>query len=125
MNYDVVGSPNGYLGVDDADTSTFPAPAGVPIPEGSEAIEEVYERYYTAVGQPCDHSEYTGRSDYQAFSQNGVPSGGPFTGAEVRRTAAQARIWGGAAGQSFDRATPGPVTPLRSTTTSSSRSTAT
>jgi hypothetical protein len=102
MNYDMVGSPNGYLGVYDADTSTFPAPAGVPIPDGSEAIEDLYESYYTAVGQPYDDSEYSGRSDYQAFIQNGIPSGGLFTGAEVRKTPLQAKTWGGTADTSFD-----------------------
>ena len=102
MNYDMVGSPNGYLGVYDADTSTFPAPAGVAIPAGSEAIEDVYESYYTKVGQPYDDSEYSGRSDYQAFIQNGIPSGGLFTGAEVVKTPLQALTWGGTAGRSFD-----------------------
>jgi Zn-dependent M28 family amino/carboxypeptidase len=102
MNYDMVGSSNGYLGVYDADTSTFPAPAGVPIPDGSEAIEDLYESYYTSVGQPYDDSEYSGRSDYQAFIQNGIPSGGLFTGAEVRKTPLQAETWGGTADASFD-----------------------
>ncbi len=104
MNYDMVGSPNGYLGVYDANESTFPAPAGVPIPAGSEAIEAVYESYYTKVGQPYDDSEYSGRSDYQAFIQSGIPSGGLFTGAEVPKTAEQADpdLWGGTAGAAFD-----------------------
>jgi Zn-dependent M28 family amino/carboxypeptidase len=102
MNYDMIGSPNGYLGVYDADTSTFPAPAGVPIPPGSAAIEDLYESYYTKVGQPYDDSEYSGRSDYQAFIQTGIPSGGLFTGAEVPKTALQAATWGGTAGASFD-----------------------
>jgi hypothetical protein len=41
----MVGSPNYVFMVYDADQSTFPAPAGVPIPEGSVAIEELYESY--------------------------------------------------------------------------------
>jgi Zn-dependent M28 family amino/carboxypeptidase len=102
MNYDMVGSSNGYLGVYDADESTFPAPAGVPIPDGSEAIEAVYESFYTKAGKPYDDSQFSGRSDYQAFIQNGIPAGGLFTGAEVPKTAEQAVIWGGTAGQSFD-----------------------
>jgi Zn-dependent M28 family amino/carboxypeptidase len=100
MNYDMVGSPNGFLGVYDADESSFVAP--VPVPAGSEAIEDVYESFYTSVGQPYDDSEFSGRSDYQAFINNGIPSGGLFTGAEVRKTEEQQAIWGGTAGEQFD-----------------------
>jgi Zn-dependent M28 family amino/carboxypeptidase len=100
MNYDMVGSPNYFLGVYDADQSTFEAP--VVVPAGSEAIEDVYESYYTKVGQPYDDSEFSGRSDYEAFILAGIPSGGLFTGAEVRKTEEQAAIWGGLAGEQFD-----------------------
>ena len=100
MNYDMVGSPNGFLGVYDADESSFTAP--VAVPPGSEAIEAVYESFYTSVGRPYDDSQFSGRSDYQAFIENGIPSGGLFTGAEVVKTARQAEIWGGTAGQPFD-----------------------
>jgi Zn-dependent M28 family amino/carboxypeptidase len=102
MNYDMIGSPNYFFGVYDADQSTFPAPAGVPIPPGSEAIEDVYESYYTLVGEPYDDSEFSGRSDYQAFINNGIPAAGLFTGAEVRKTAEQQAIWGGMTGEQFD-----------------------
>jgi Zn-dependent M28 family amino/carboxypeptidase len=101
MNYDMVGSPNYFLGVYDADKSTFAA-EGVPIPAGSIAIEDVYESYYTLVDEPYDDSEFSGRSDYQAFIEADIPSGGLFTGAEVVKTAAQQAIWGGTAGQQFD-----------------------
>jgi Zn-dependent M28 family amino/carboxypeptidase len=102
MNYDMVGSPNFVLMVYDADQSSFPPPAGVPIPDGSEAIEDLYESYYTWIGEPYDDTQFSGRSDYQAFIEAGIPSGGLFTGAEVRKTAEQASIWGGTAGQQFD-----------------------
>jgi Zn-dependent M28 family amino/carboxypeptidase len=100
MNYDMVGSPNYIFMVYDADQSTFTAP--VPVPPGSEAIEDVYETYYTWVGEPYDDAEFSGRSDYQAFILNGVPAGGLFTGAEVVKNAAQEAIWGGTAGDQFD-----------------------
>ena len=80
----------------------FPAPVGVPIPEGSEAIENLYERFYTSVDQPYDDAQFSGRSDYQAFIEAGIPSGGLFTGAEGVKTAEQATIWGGTAGAQFD-----------------------
>jgi Zn-dependent M28 family amino/carboxypeptidase len=102
LNYDMVGSPNGILMAYDADQSTFPAPEGVPIPAGSEAIEDLYERYYTWVGEPYDDAQFSGRSDYQAFIANGIPAGGLFTGAEVPKNEAQAAIWGGTAGEAFD-----------------------
>ena len=102
LNFDMVGSPNYFLGVYDADTSTFDPPAGVPIPEGSESIEDVFESFYTLRDEPYDDTQFSGRSDYQAFILNGIPSGGLFTGAEVVKTAAQQAIWGGTAGAQFD-----------------------
>jgi Zn-dependent M28 family amino/carboxypeptidase len=102
MNYDMVGSPNYIFMVYDADESTFPAPDGVPIPAGSPAIEDLYERYYTKVGEPYDDTEFSGRSDYQAFIENGIPSGGLFTGAEEPKTEEQEAIWGGEAGEWLD-----------------------
>ena len=102
MNYDMVGSPNYIFMVYDADESTFPAPEGVPIPDGSEAIEDLYESYYTSIGEPYDDTEFSGRSDYQAFIENDIPAGGLFTGAEEPKTAEQAAIWGGTAGQQLD-----------------------
>jgi Zn-dependent M28 family amino/carboxypeptidase len=100
MNYDMIGSPNYIFMVYDSDQSTFEAP--VEIPEGSIAIEDVYESYYTAIGEPYDDTEFSGRSDYEAFILAGIPSGGLFTGAEVVKTELQEEIWGGTAGEQFD-----------------------
>jgi Zn-dependent M28 family amino/carboxypeptidase len=100
MNYDMVGSPNYIQMVYDADQSTFPAP--VPIPDGSTAIEDVYESYYTMIGEPYDDTEFSGRSDYEAFILAGIPSSGLFTGAEEVKTEEQQAIWGGTADEQFD-----------------------
>jgi Zn-dependent M28 family amino/carboxypeptidase len=100
LNYDMVGSPNHVQMVYDSDQSTFPAP--VEIPEGSIAIEDLYESYYTAIGEPYDDTEFSGRSDYEAFILAGIPSGGLFTGAEEIKTEEQAAIWGGTPGEQFD-----------------------
>jgi len=100
MNYDMVGSPNYIFMVYDADESTFEAP--VVVPDGSEAIEDVYESYYTKIGEPYDDTEFSGRSDYEAFILAGIPSSGLFTGAEVIKTPEQEEIWGGTAGEQFD-----------------------
>src|SRR5829696_1892016 len=102
LNYDMIASPNYIFMVYDADESTFPAPEGVPIPAGSTAIEDVYESYYTRIGEPYDDTEFSGRSDYQAFIENDIPSGGLFTGAEEVKTEEQEAIWGGTAGEWFD-----------------------
>ena len=100
LNFDMVGSPNYVFQVYDADESTFEAP--VPIPPGSTAIEDVFESFYTLRNEPYDDSEFSGRSDYQAFIVNGIPAGGLFTGAEEEKTAEQAAIWGGTVGAQFD-----------------------
>jgi hypothetical protein len=102
MNYDMIGSPNYIFMVYDADESTFPAPDGVTIPPGSEAIEDLYESYYTMIGEPYDDTEFSGRSDYEAFILAGIPAGGLFTGAEEIKTEEQEAIWGGTAGEAFD-----------------------
>ncbi|HEV2797693.1 MAG TPA: M20/M25/M40 family metallo-hydrolase [Nocardioides sp.] len=102
LNFDMIGSPNYYFGIYDADQSSFKAPAGVTVPKGSEHIEGTLESFYTVRDEPYDDSAFSGRSDYQAFINNGIPSGGLFTGAEVVKTAKQQAIWGGVAGKSFD-----------------------
>jgi Zn-dependent M28 family amino/carboxypeptidase len=100
LNFDMVGSPNYVQMVYDADESTFEAP--VPIPPGSIAIEDLFESFYTLRNEPYDDTEFSGRSDYQAFIEDGIPAGGLFTGAEEIKTAEQVAIWGGTAGMQFD-----------------------
>ena len=74
----------------------------MPVPPGSIAIEDLFESFYTLRDEPYDDAEFSGRSDYQAFINNGIPAGGLFTGAEVRKTAAQQAIWGGTTGAQYD-----------------------
>jgi len=100
LNFDMVASPNYIFMVYDGDESSYEAP--VVVPEGSIEIEDLFERYFTSVGQPYDDAEYSGRSDYEAFILNGIPAGGLFTGAEDVKTAEQAAIWGGTAGEWLD-----------------------
>ncbi|GAA3643487.1 aminopeptidase PaaP [Microbacterium awajiense] len=102
LNFDMIGSPNYVFMVYDGDESGFPAPAGVPIPEGSIQIEDLFESFYTKAGEPYDDAQFSGRSDYQAFILNDIPSGGLFTGAEVVKTPEQEAIWGGTAGEQYD-----------------------
>ncbi|WP_010147637.1 M28 family peptidase [Serinicoccus profundi] len=101
LNFDMIASPNYYFGVYDANESSFEAP--VTVPAGSEHIEGTFESFYTLRGEPYDDSAFSGRSDYQAFINEGIPSGGLFTGAEVVKTPEQQAVWGGVAGESFDQ----------------------
>ena len=100
LNFDMVGSPNFIYGVYDADESSFAASA--PVPEGSEALEDLFEAYYSDNDIPYEDSEFSGRSDYQAFIDVGIPASGLFTGAEQIKTPEQAAIWGGTAGDQYD-----------------------
>jgi len=100
LNFDMIGSPNYIFMIYDGDESGFPAP--VPVPEGSIAIEDLFESFFTASHEPYDDAEFSGRSDYQAFINNGIPAGGLFTGAEVPKTPEQQAIWGGVAGEQYD-----------------------
>ena len=100
LNFDMVGSPNYVFMTQDADQSSFTAP--VVVPPGSTAIEDLLESFYTWKGEPYDDAAFDGRSDYQRFIQVGIPAGGLFTGAEVRKTAEQQDIWGGTVGAQFD-----------------------
>ena len=53
-------------------------------------------------GEPYKGTDFSGRSDYGPFIAVGIPSGGLFTGAEGIKTAEEASIWGGGAGQQYD-----------------------
>ena len=96
----MIGSPNFIYGVYDADESGFEAP--VPVPAGSQALEDLFETFFTWQGIPYEDSEFSGRSDYQAFIENDIPASGLFTGAEVLKTEEQESIWGGVADESYD-----------------------
>ena len=101
LNFDMLASPNFVRFVYDGDLSSFPGPVGG-VPAASAQIEQIFNDYFAAQGLPTAPTAFDGRSDYRAFIQNGIPAGGLFTGAEVRKTAEQAAIYGGAAGEQFD-----------------------
>jgi Zn-dependent M28 family amino/carboxypeptidase len=101
LNFDMIASPNYFMGVYDGDNSGGTAPAGF-IPEGSAAIEDVFEGFYDSVGQPYQDTDFSGRSDYGPFIAIGIPAGGLFTGAEGVKTADEAALYGGVAGAAYD-----------------------
>jgi len=73
-----------------------------PGPDGSAEIEKTFERYFLQRGIPFKGTDFSGRSDYGPFIAVGIPSGGLFTGAEGIKTAEEATLWGGTAGQQYD-----------------------
>ncbi|MFC8873750.1 M28 family metallopeptidase [Streptomyces ardesiacus] len=88
LNFDMIGSPNpGYFVYDDDPT-----------------IEKTFKDYFAGLGIATEiETEGDGRSDHAPFKNAGVPVGGLFSGADYRKTSAQAAKWGGTVGQPFDR----------------------
>jgi Zn-dependent M28 family amino/carboxypeptidase len=71
-------------------------------PKGSGVIEQVFKDFWDSQGLAYETIPFDGRSDYDAFTQVGIPAGGIFAGAEVPKTAAQVALYGGTAGVPFD-----------------------
>jgi len=92
LNLDMTGSPNAVRMVYDGGRG----------PRGSVAIERVLRSHFRAVRLPVAETRMRGGSDHAPFLRAGVPVGGLFTGAGARKTAAQARRFGGPAGRRLD-----------------------
>ncbi len=101
LNFDMVASPNYVRFVYDGDNTLGTAPEGY-VTEESAALEAMFESFYDERGLAYADTEFDGRSDYKAFADNGVPSGGLFTGAEKVKTPEQAAVFGGTAGEPYD-----------------------
>ncbi|MGH3507337.1 MAG: M20/M25/M40 family metallo-hydrolase [Nocardioidaceae bacterium] len=100
LNFDMIGSPNYIIGVYDADASTYPPTA--PVPPGSVETEQVFRDYFDSIGQDVVDYQFSGRSDYQAFINNGVASGGLSTGSNGLKSDYEEFLFGGASGVSYD-----------------------
>ena len=99
LNFDMIASPNYVLAVYDGDGSAF----NLTGPPGSAQAEALFNDYFNNIeGVPSVPTEFSGRSDYQAFINVGIPSGGLFTGAEGIKTAEQAELFGGQADVAYD-----------------------
>ncbi|KAF5613403.1 aminopeptidase Y precursor vacuolar [Fusarium tjaetaba] len=98
LNFDMIASPNYVYGIYDGDGSAF----NLTGPAGSDAIEKDFERFFKTKRLGYVPSEFSGRSDYAAFIENGIPSGGLFTGAEQLKTEEEAKKFGGEAGVAYD-----------------------
>ena len=104
LNFDMLASPNaGYFTYDGNQSTALGRGEGVPrIPEGSAGIERTLVAYLEAAGKPAEDTSFDGRSDYDSFTLAGIPAGGLFAGAEEKKTAEQAQVWGGTADAPFD-----------------------
>ena len=101
MNFDMVGSPNYIFMTQDADQSSFEAP--VAVPDGSVAIEDLFESFYTKQrralrrrGSSTDAAT-TRRSSTTTFRPAASSPARRFPRPPSRR-----RIWGGTVGAQFD-----------------------
>lgn len=103
LNFDMIASPNAGYFTYDGNQSLPRNKYGSPyVPEGSAGIERVLVDYLDRAGKPAQDTSFDGRSDYDAFTLAGVPSGGLFSGAEGDMTEEQAELWDGRAGEPFD-----------------------
>ena len=101
LNFDMVGSPNPVYFIYDGDDSDGEGEG--PGPAGSADIEATFEAFYESRDLPFKGTDFDGRSDYGPFIEVGIASGGLFTGAEGIKTEEEARLFGGTAGEAYDR----------------------
>ncbi len=103
LNFDMLASPNpGYFTYDGDQSLPLDARGQPVVPEGSAGIERTLVAYLKSAGKTAQDTAFDGRSDYDGFTLAGIPAGGLFSGAEVKMSAEQAKLWGGAADQPFD-----------------------
>jgi hypothetical protein len=107
LNFDMIGSPNFIHMIYDGDLSdSDPVPDDVFAPAArpfSATIEKIFLDYFKANRIPNKPTAFDGRSDYGPFIANGIPAGGLFTGAEGIKTPEEAAVFGGIAGEQYDK----------------------
>ena len=72
-------------------------------PTGSRRPADLLTEWFDAHGLASRTLPFDGRSDYDPFVRVGVPSAGLFSGAEGVKTPAEAKVYGGAAGEPYER----------------------
>ncbi|MDK8346015.1 M20/M25/M40 family metallo-hydrolase [Brevibacterium sp. UMB1308A] len=102
LNYDMIGSNNYAVSTLDANGDYRDIPEGVTVPEGSVELEQLYTDYFDSVDQPYIGAAFSGRSDYQAFMDAGIPVGGVNSGADEVKTEEEAKLFGGEVGKQLD-----------------------
>jgi Zn-dependent M28 family amino/carboxypeptidase len=89
LNFDMLGSPNGVRLVYDGVDTSRPA-------EGA-TVTSLFGQAFESAGLSWERASLGGSSDHFLFDQAGVVTGGLFSGANERKTAAQAGLFGGTA----------------------------
>ncbi|MGZ4583022.1 MAG: M28 family metallopeptidase [Mycobacterium sp.] len=103
LNFDMLASPNpGYFTYDGDQSLPMDARGQPVVPEGSAGIERTLAAYLKSAGKTAQDTSFDGRSDYDGFTLAGIPAGGLFSGAELKMSSDQAKLWGGAPDQPFD-----------------------
>lgn len=98
LNFDMIASPNPVIGVYDARDSD---PIH-PVTTGSTRIMDVFTDFFDSRRQPWIPTDWDYDSDQIAFVKKGVAAGGLYTGDSDRKTAKEARLFGGSAGRPCD-----------------------
>ena len=98
LNVDMVASPNGGYFVQGGRGDDESA-AG---PPGSDAVGRALGEELAATGVTAEVTRFDGGSDFEAFIDAGIPTGGVYSGDTGVKTVAQAERWGGQAGVAFD-----------------------
>jgi Zn-dependent M28 family amino/carboxypeptidase len=103
LNFDMLASPNpGYFTYDGDQSLPIDAREGPAAPEGSAGIERTLAAYLGWAERTPQATSFDGRSDYDGFALAGIPAGGLFSGAESKKSADQAKLWGGTPDEPFD-----------------------
>ncbi|MDQ4035036.1 MAG: M20/M25/M40 family metallo-hydrolase [Chloroflexota bacterium] len=92
LNFDMIGSPNAIRFVyEEADA-----------PAGSDAITGLFANALESANLAWEPIDLEGDSDHGPFAEAGIPTGGLFSGGIEPKTAEQAVIFGGTAGEPAD-----------------------
>jgi Zn-dependent M28 family amino/carboxypeptidase len=92
LNFDMVGSRNFGRFIYDGDSAS----------PGSARIEQLFRAHFAAQRQAAVELSVAGSSDHAPFADAGIAVGGLFTGADERKSAPLARLFGGTAGRPYD-----------------------
>lgn len=96
VNFDQVASLNYARFVHDS----------VKTPKGSAVAEKAFEAHYASKSLAIEKIPGdNGNSDHFWFGEIGIPIGGMTAGSEGEKTAAQAEVFGGTAGEAYDKCT--------------------
>jgi Zn-dependent M28 family amino/carboxypeptidase len=98
LDFDMLASPNYGRFIYDGNGDEH----GFAGPNGSGTIEQVFKDFWDSEGLAYETIPFDGRSDYDAFTTAGIPAGGIFAGAEVKKQPYQVPLYGGTAGVPFD-----------------------